>query len=81
MELHEHQPPVGALAYARGPIAARIGLMNPSSGEVLNGVSGGRLARGPRRPNWSSTIRLVLSSHSLRRRGGARRTAPRTTGR
>ena len=44
MELHEHQPPVGALAYARGPIAARIGLMNPSSGEVLNGVSGGRLA-------------------------------------
>lgn len=53
VQLHEHQHPVGALAVlqpvARGPIAARIGLMNASSGEVDNGVSAPRLARGPRR--------------------------------
>ena len=37
--------------YARGPIAARIGLMDASSGEVDSGMSAGRLARGPRRLN------------------------------
>jgi hypothetical protein len=69
--LHEHQHPVGALAflspYARGPTAARIGLVNPSSGEVDSGMSTGRLALGPRRLNYSATIWPVVFSHSLRR--------------
>src|SRR5680860_1255550 len=53
--------------YARGWMAARIGLMGPSSGAVLSGVSARRVARGLRRPNWSSTIRPVVFSHSLSR--------------
>lgn len=53
--------------YARGLIEARIGLMNPSSGEVVSGMSAGRVQRGARRPNWAATIRPVLFSQSLRR--------------
>ena len=53
--------------YARGLIAARIGLRNPSSGEVLSGTSTGRFQRGCRRRNWSATISPVLFSQSLRR--------------
>src|SRR5680860_1814869 len=51
--------------YARGWMAARIGLLSPSSGAVLSGVAARRVARGLRRPNWSSTIRPVVFSHSL----------------
>jgi hypothetical protein len=32
-------------------MAARIGLVNPSSGDLDSGMSAGRLARGPRRLN------------------------------
>ena len=48
--------------YARGLIEARIGLMNPSSGEVVSGMSAGRVQRGARRPNWSATIARCCSA-------------------
>ena len=57
----QHSHGLDALPAVRGP------LMNPSIGEVDTGMSAGRVERGPRRRSWSSTIRPVLSSQSLRR--------------
>src|SRR5680860_56834 len=44
-----------------------MGWMRPSIGEVESGVFGPRAPRSPRRANWSSTIRPVLSSQLDRR--------------
>ena len=57
-----------------GWIDAPIGLMNASSGEVVNGGPAARSFRRPRRRNCSSTIRPVQFSQSLSRAdsGGVR---------
>ena len=58
---------------ARGLIEARIGLMNPSSGEVLRWMSARRVHRGALPPNWSATIRPALFSQSVRQKMPAAR--------